>query len=82
MLVCKFFDYLDNHNRVIVNGIDNFYINGSLMRSIVDNQIFAIFSQAPLPSTFQDFWLASYHFNVKKIFMLCPLKGQADQYWP
>lgn len=52
------------------------------MKSIVDNEIFAIFSQAPLPQSFQDFWSAVYHFNIKQIFMICPLKGQADQYWP
>ena len=47
MMVCKYKVKLDHHNRVIVNGVDNFYINASLMKSIVDNQVFAIFSQAP-----------------------------------
>ena len=47
MMVCKSRVILDHHNRVIVNGVDNFYINASLMKSIVDNHVFAIFSQAP-----------------------------------
>ena len=83
MMVCKYKVKLDHHNRVIVNGVDNFYINASLMKSIVDNQVFAIFSQAPKCQSFSDFWQACYHFNVKQIFMLCPcVKYQADQYWP
>jgi hypothetical protein len=37
---------------------------------------------SPLPQSFQDLLVAAYHFNVKQIFMLGPLKRQADKYWP
>lgn len=38
----------DKHNRVNVEGINNFYINASYMRSVIDDDIFAIFAQAPI----------------------------------
>ncbi len=41
------------------------------MRSITDGKQFAIFSQAPTPQAFEDFWEALYEKNVKLIIMLC-----------
>ena len=41
------------------------------MKSIIDGKQFAIFSQAPPPEAFQDFWEALYEKNVKLIVMLC-----------
>jgi len=45
------------------------------MKSVTDNRIFAIFGQAPLKACMKDFWYGCYHFNVKKIVMLCTLLG-------
>lgn len=41
------------------------------MRSALDNQTYAIFAQAPTPKGVEHFWYAVYHFNIKRIIMLC-----------
>jgi len=46
------------------------------MKSITDNNIYAIFAQAPLRATISHFWCALYHFGVKSIFMLCALEDK------
>jgi hypothetical protein len=40
------------------------------MRSLVDGNIYAIFSQAPIPY-FDNFWEAVYYKNVNLVIMLC-----------
>ena len=57
------------------------------MRSVIDNQIYAVFAQAPVKKVIEHFWYACYHYNIKKIVMLCgledPMRGvQAERYWP
>lgn len=41
-------NYLDEHSRVLVNQIPKYYINANEIKSLVDGQVFAIFSQAPV----------------------------------
>lgn len=41
------------------------------MRSVLDNQTYAIFAQAPVKKVVEHFWYALYHYNIKKIVMLC-----------
>jgi len=50
-----------------------FYINASLMRSVIDNEPYAVFAQAPVKKVIEHFWYACYHYNIKKIVMLCSL---------
>lgn len=54
-----------------MENVEGFYINASPMRSVLDNQIYGIFAQAPTPKGLEHFWYAVYHFNVKRITMLC-----------
>lgn len=63
--------HLDKHNEIKIENIEGFYINASPMRSVVDNQLYAIFAQAPTPKGVEHFWYAVYHFNIKRIIMLC-----------
>lgn len=56
------------------------------MRSLVDGNVFAIFSQAPVKN-YDNFWEAVYYKNVSVVIMLCsffdPKRGhQSEQYWP
>jgi protein tyrosine phosphatase len=51
-----------------------FYINASLMRSVIDNEPYAVFAQAPVKKAIEHFWYACYHYNIKKIVMLCALE--------
>jgi hypothetical protein len=46
------------------------------MKSINDNNIYAIFAQAPVRSAVFDFWYALYHFEVKSVFMLCAFEDK------
>lgn len=70
---------LDKHNRIKIESVDNFYINASFMKSVIDGQIYAVFAQAPLLKVVEHFWYACYHYNIPKIVMLCaledPLRG-------
>ena len=52
----------------------NFYINASLMRSVIDNEPYAVYAQAPVKKVIDHFWYACYHYNIKKIVMLCSLE--------
>lgn len=57
------------------------------MSSVLDNKHYAAFAQAPVKKVVDHFWYACYHYNIKKIVMLCaledPLRGvQAERYWP
>lgn len=79
-------NYLDEHSRVLVNQIQNYYINANEIKSLVDGQVFAIFSQAPVEK-YDNFWEAVYYKNVPVVVMLCsfydPKRGhQSEQYWP
>lgn len=49
ILVCNYYKYLDHHNRIKCKHSKNFYLNASMMKSIVDQKDFAIFGQAPTP---------------------------------
>lgn len=49
----------------------NFYINASLMRSVIDREVFAVFAQAPVKKVIDHFWYACYHYDIRKIIMLC-----------
>jgi protein tyrosine phosphatase len=62
---------IDKHNRVIIENIEDFYINASLMKSVLDNEVYAIFAQAPVAKVVEHFWYACYHYNIKRIIMLC-----------
>lgn len=64
----------DKHNRIHVEGVNNFYINASFMRSVIDNEVYAVFAQAPVKKVIEHFWYACYHYNIKKIVMLCALE--------
>jgi protein tyrosine phosphatase len=61
----------DKHNRVTVEGVKNFYINASYMRSVLDNNVYAIFAQAPIENVLSHFWCACYTLKIRKIIMLC-----------
>ncbi len=61
----------DKHNRIQIETVHNFYINASFMRSVIDNEIYAVFAQAPVKKVIEHFWYACYHYNIKKIIMLC-----------
>lgn len=41
------------------------------MKSVLDNNVYAIFAQAPLESVYAHFWSACYYFKIVKIIMLC-----------
>lgn len=75
--------YSDHHNRVNCEHVNDFYVNASEMRSVLDNKMYAIFAQAPVKKVVDHFWLACYHYSVKKIIMLCsfedPYRGVAIQ---
>ena len=79
--------YSDEHSRVKIPGLGpNYYLNGNEVRSLVDNKIFTIFSQAPV-APFDNFWEAAYYKNVSLVVMLCmfndPRRGkQSERYWP
>ena len=49
------------------------------MPSVLDNETYAAFSQAPVKRVVDHFWYACYHYNIKQIVMLCaledPLRG-------
>lgn len=62
---------VDKHNRVVVEGLSNFYINASYMKSVLDSQVYAVFAQAPLEKVYDHFWYACYRLKIKKIVMLC-----------
>lgn len=55
ILACKFVVSVDEHSRVKLNNIKNFYINANEVKSLVDGNVFAIFSQAPVEA-FDNFW--------------------------
>ena len=54
--------------------MDNFYINASFMKSVIDNEVYAAFAQAPVLKVIEHFWYACYHYNIPKIVMLCALE--------
>ena len=69
-----------------IQHLENYYINANEVRSLVDGEVFAIFSQAPIKA-YDNFWEADYYKNVTVIVMLCsffdPKRGhQSEQYWP
>lgn len=77
---------IDEHSRVLIKEIPNYYINANEIKSLVDGQVFGIFSQAPVQS-YDNFWEAVYYKNVTIVIMLCsfydPKRGhQSEQYWP
>ena len=71
---CTSFSNVDKHNRIQIENMPNFYINASLMRSVIDNEPYAVFAQAPVKKVIEHFWYACYHHNIKKIVMLCSLE--------
>ena len=60
-----------SHNRVMLDHIQDYYLNASVMRSVVDQEPYAIFAQAPVKNSLGHFWEACYHLNIKTIVMLC-----------
>lgn len=56
-----------------VDHVSHFYINASFMRSALDQQVYAIFAQAPVRKVVDHFWYACYHYDIKRIVMLCAL---------
>ena len=64
------------HNRVILEHIEDYYLNASEMKSVVDGYSYAIFAQAPLKNGFGNFWEACYHLKIRTIFMLCAFIDQ------
>ena len=85
-MACKLNLILDEYNRVKIPQIPDFYINANEISSIVDGQVYAIFSQAPV-RPYDTFWGAVYFKKIPIIFMLClfvDLKRgrQAERYWP
>jgi protein tyrosine phosphatase len=51
--------------------VKGFYVNASLMRSVLGNKVYAIFAQAPVKKVVDHFWVACYQYKIKKIVMLC-----------
>ena len=51
IFVCNKHQYIDKHSRVNLEHIKDFYLNASLIKSIVDGKIFSIYAQAPLPKS-------------------------------
>lgn len=85
-LLVGFYFIVDEHSRVKVPQIDDFYVNANEVRSLVDGKVFATFAQAPVPK-FDNFWEAIYYKDISLVIMLCsffdPKRGhQAQQYWP
>jgi len=66
------------------NGSEGSYINANHIKGVEDGMYIA--SQAPLPNTFNDFWLMIWEQRVKLIVMLTKLqennKPKAEVYWP
>jgi protein tyrosine phosphatase len=71
--------------RVKLKGCDSDYINGNWIAGPNTKDVY-IATQAPLPSTFADFWLVVWQEQCLVIVMLTNLqeKGtkKADRYWP
>ena len=44
------------------------------MKSVIDNEVYAAFAQAPVLKVIEHFWYACYHYNIPKIVMLCALE--------
>jgi protein tyrosine phosphatase len=65
---------IDKHNRIHIEAVDNFYLNASLMKSVLDQEVYAVFAQAPVLKVIEHFWYACYHYNIPKIVMLCALE--------
>ena len=42
-----------------------------MMKSVLDNEVYAVFAQAPVKKVVDHFWYACYHYDIKKIIMLC-----------
>lgn len=80
--------YPYTHNRVVLNNAQpgaSTYINASYIACSVSNLRY-IATQAPLPSSFNDFWMTVYDHKVPIIVMLTALTSetglqQSDNYW-
>ena len=79
--------FLDENSALSLPQVgEDYYINANEVRSLVDGQVFSVFSQAPI-APFDNFWEAVYYKDVKLVVMLCmfvdPRRGrQAEPYWP
>ena len=52
---CNYWGNVVEHSRVKMDENHQFYLNANYVRSLVDDEIFAIFSQAPL-APFDGMW--------------------------
>jgi hypothetical protein len=71
----------DKHNRVQCSVVADFYVNASLMRSVLDGSIYAHFAQAPVKKAVEHFWMSCYYHQIRKIVMLCAFEDPRRGVW-
>lgn len=70
-------------SRVVITTLKDDYINASHIKDLSRNTAHYIATQAPLPSTYRDFWVMIYEYQIEVIAAVigdAELKG--DIYWP